>query len=586
MLAGDPISFGLPGPAEAPEDARALQQEPTAPFEDVAIDVAVEEQAASYPGGAEHHTQSPDVAFHVATEEEIAKRRTSQSSEDLGPWYSNQSTLKLSITRELLRGVFLSEVLSGFGRHWRSIKTKPNDYALSHKVLMISDFISHNWSTPWSAKMVTLLFIYNQRAACCFGCLGAVLGCISQELFPWAPRYRMTAYSGGPDVEYAEASIICGFVFYAVVLCFWQRLRMALRLPAAFVFLDKLCIDQNNEANKTEGILGLGAFLKSSERLVVLWTPHYFRRLWCTYELATWHHLDRDFGSTVKLVPVSLGWIQIGSPPVLFIGYMGSSRLTTTMTPTLYYLALLFGCLCPIAVLMRRTAADAKEMESQLGKFSFSRAACFCCSAGHKDPDTGAKLMCDRELVLQTLQDWQHRQEFSDVGMVVEKVEAKIRTQLKACFVEHAVDNMRYGDVLVALMPVLWRMLDHLPLQFRLSFSFGLSNVFLWVTIWLASFPGTFVLMHRLCRLCPAQESSTTIRQGLRIGMIALLCLVFFLFTWMPLKIFVHTRWFFGQLMWYPVVIGSTLGLHWHQLRRYDGSGCRTRCRTKERSAA
>ena len=44
------------------------------------------------------------------------------------------------------------------------------------------------------------------------------------------------------------------------------------------VFLDKLCIPQDDEQVKEECILGLAGYLKASEKLVILWSERYFQR--------------------------------------------------------------------------------------------------------------------------------------------------------------------------------------------------------------------------------------------------------------------------------------------------------------------
>ncbi|CAE8715434.1 unnamed protein product [Polarella glacialis] len=72
-----------------------------------------------------------------------------------------------------------------------------------------------------------------------------------------------------------------GLVTYCIILFFWQRI-LSLRGRSAMVFLDKLCIDQQNEERKERGILSLAGFLEISDRLVILWSPSYFERLWCT----------------------------------------------------------------------------------------------------------------------------------------------------------------------------------------------------------------------------------------------------------------------------------------------------------------
>ena len=69
-----------------------------------------------------------------------------------------------------------------------------------------------------------------------------------------------------------------GYVVFLVQFCFWQRIRSCFVAPC-MVFLDKLCIHQTQPDLKQEGIAGLGAFVKSSDKLVVLWSSRYFTRL-------------------------------------------------------------------------------------------------------------------------------------------------------------------------------------------------------------------------------------------------------------------------------------------------------------------
>ena len=76
------------------------------------------------------------------------------------------------------------------------------------------------------------------------------------------------------------------FSFY-VVLAFWQRIRRALKGAETLVFLDRLCIAQHDDGLKRQGILNLGGILAKSRRLIVLWSPRYFSRTWCTFEIAS-----------------------------------------------------------------------------------------------------------------------------------------------------------------------------------------------------------------------------------------------------------------------------------------------------------
>eukprot|EP00929_Paragymnodinium_shiwhaense_P079250 TRINITY_DN41244_c0_g1_i1.p1 TRINITY_DN41244_c0_g1~~TRINITY_DN41244_c0_g1_i1.p1 ORF type:complete len:281 (+),score=30.65 TRINITY_DN41244_c0_g1_i1:174-1016(+) len=201
-----------------------------------------------------------------------------------------QSSLKAlpsDVDARLLRATAVSSVLAGYGHHLSSKDAKARDYALSVPVSELDDFLSHDWGTPRFSKLLALLFLYNQTDACVASCLAAVL----------------LASVGAWHGMFFLAKMICPLV-WALVYMFGQRLRTA-GGSTRYVFLDKLCIDQTDVAKKTAGILGLAGFLRSSKRLVVLWSPRYFTRLWCAYELAAWSYLHRSNPRPVKFMPVS-----------------------------------------------------------------------------------------------------------------------------------------------------------------------------------------------------------------------------------------------------------------------------------------
>merc|ERR1711998_546410 len=101
--------------------------------------------------------------------------------------------------------------------------------------------------------------------------------------------------------------LISGFLFVFE----WQRIRALLGLRSRMCFLDKVCIDQMDETRKSAGIASLGAFLGASDNFVVLFSPEYFSRLWCCYELAAFRHLQVEGKQKITFLPAAF-------PRVLF----------------------------------------------------------------------------------------------------------------------------------------------------------------------------------------------------------------------------------------------------------------------------
>merc|ERR1719504_458999 len=68
------------------------------------------------------------------------------------------------------------------------------------------------------------------------------------------------------------------------------------------VFLDKTCIHQTDINLQTAGIRKLGAFLRRSRCMVVLYGEQYLQKLWTVYELASF--LTLCPGRKIWVIPV------------------------------------------------------------------------------------------------------------------------------------------------------------------------------------------------------------------------------------------------------------------------------------------
>lgn len=67
-------------------------------------------------------------------------------------------------------------------------------------------------------------------------------------------------------------------------------------------FLDVACIHQTDHELMERGVYGLGAFLKRSKELRILWSPPYLTRLWCIFELAAFRTANPN--GTITLTPL------------------------------------------------------------------------------------------------------------------------------------------------------------------------------------------------------------------------------------------------------------------------------------------
>ena len=178
---------------------------------------------------------------------------------------------------ELLRAVPAWVVLRNFGQVLRETSLDPGKlhalFSLSAKVPFIKEFWSHSWHGKRSMKIWLLLMLKNGFPAVCVGTFAAFLAAVLSylEILPgWykEPRIQGPGYSG--EFRYNCWALLSGVLASLLTLLLWRS--------GDSVFLDRICIHQGNNALKAQAILHLGAFMKSSKRLVVVWDKTYLSR--------------------------------------------------------------------------------------------------------------------------------------------------------------------------------------------------------------------------------------------------------------------------------------------------------------------
>ncbi|CAJ1339729.1 unnamed protein product [Effrenium voratum] len=194
--------------------------------------------------------------------------------------------------------------------------------------------------------MLAMMIIFNSRAAFITSMLASLVLAIWAYCDALPRRQTWTVW---PPL-----------VTFYMFLFFWQRIRLLFK-PPRMVFLDKLCISQDNDELKAQGIAGLATFLLKSRKMTILWSPRYFSRLWCTY---AWL---RD--------PGDLEWYYIFA----IVSSIG--------------LPLAFAVCGLFSQIAKQLLQDISQLPKQLGSFSVRDSKCFCCSTDHCHPITGDEIL-------------------------------------------------------------------------------------------------------------------------------------------------------------------------------------------------
>ncbi|CAK9080796.1 Uncharacterized protein SCF082_LOCUS38498 [Durusdinium trenchii] len=336
--------------------------------------------------------------------------------------------------RKFLRAVPIHRVLRRFGRVLRT--STQVEFKHSLVVEEIAKFISHSWQASRWSKTLTLLLFYNWKAAVIVSNLMALLAMIL-FMFDLLPGFRKAARWGSEPLFVAPWTVCTAVLCFVLVLIF--------RAPKEPVFLDRLCINQRDEHEKAEGVLNIGACLKRSRKLLVIWESTYCQRLWCIFELAAFlkTHEDKD----VVVLPTSLAQFVIASIIWNFLMWGFYVVLPFGSQVTTYIL--LFGY-CAYGWLLSTVAVhhvlSVEKMQEELRNFSVADAKCYCCSVNHKDP-SGEDIPCDRHVMVQCVQQW-----FGSI----EEFEMSVRSRLKDALSYSLGMFCPYSLVVTSALPCMW----------------------------------------------------------------------------------------------------------------------------------
>jgi len=201
----------------------------------------------------------------------------------------------------------------------------------------------------------------------------------------------------------AMVASICPVVSFVLVILF--------RPVKDTVFLDKVCINQTDSQKKQDGIDGLGGFIKHSKKLMVLWDPSYFTRLWCTLEMAATVYLS---DVKIEFVPIYRGYgvficmLVLNSIDIVSIPLTICSNVLGVDSSFMNDFITGFMTVCFLTILTHHARAATREriaIRKQLKEFACTNASCFCCSVNHKMPGSNEAIDCDRTAIYDAIQE-------------------------------------------------------------------------------------------------------------------------------------------------------------------------------------
>jgi hypothetical protein len=261
---------------------------------------------------------SPPLS-HLASESSTQSMAQARSREQarflkrVGRTETEESQLEMDRSlavhdEELLRAVPASAIIGCSG--WAVMSSSRGceaTFSLSRQVMFMRYFVSHSWETPAWMKMVCLIYEMN-------ACRAAIAAVATQILIEGLRFVGFWNFHTLPPVVFyiAEGQRIhavpleAHWVLSCLVFLLVLRWGHAVPVHERLCFLDKCCINQTDPIKKAAGVKQLGAFLRNSEYLLVLWQPEYFTRLWCIYELAAFSHVNRGSCDRVLIRPLKV----------------------------------------------------------------------------------------------------------------------------------------------------------------------------------------------------------------------------------------------------------------------------------------
>ena len=331
-----------------------------------------------------------------------------------------------------------------FSRSWRLSQQ-------SYVSEKIDCFWSHSWKGSRMGKYFTLSTLYNGPAAVKSGCVVAIVMAIlfSLELLPGFQRRPHR------DVVSSTWALGMGVFIAALVFLLWR--------PRQEIFLDRMCIVEDNDRLKSEQIFSLAGMLKRSEEMLILWDSTWCDRLWCIFELSAFLKSEGNRQRKLYMRPTSIGPCSV----IMFLGcsFAFGPTIIVRDDNQLFVVGtlLFFASLAAFwwAVALRGYFRSVETLQEKLSSVRLDKLKCSCCDMAHQDGE-GSPMLCDREVVKKCMDIWFGSQESFELYVRSEVLE-RVNSEL-----QNGVFSKTW--IVLCTSPVFFSFLDVAAYNFRLSY--------------------------------------------------------------------------------------------------------------------
>lgn len=263
------------------------------------------------------------------------------------------------------------------------------------------------------------------------------------------------------------------------------------------VFIDKVCLNEVPEVPevpegdgqlKQEGMRNIGACLKHSKSMLVLWDPSHAQQLQAIFELATFLKCHEGEKVHLDIRPTMLA-------PFLLVNLAGNVLIAVAQILVPFdhnwSIFLVAACFAPYFLacgcLLRSYFASIQGLKDQLGFFSIDDTVC---------------LQCDRKILLECIHVW-----FGSI----EDFERYVCIKVARVFSQRLGNFLcQYWMVIILSAPIFWAHLDMIA-KAVVSEDYGTASLlavtaFTW---WLGILPAAYVLFIALMAKSQRREAES-----------------------------------------------------------------------------